>query len=214
MHSIGYYVGTLACTYAIKSYFAPAKPVEKIKQADQKFIGEIPESVRRIITSVSPAVAERIEHFKAKLKPGLILIGPPGCGKTLLAKHLADEIGCGCIIKNGSNFVSSVINEGMRKTEEIYRKAHQEAAKEPSKTVVLFVDEIDIIASQRTKSNPDRLDEASTRTMNNELSALLACMEGINSNKTQEKTRVILVGGTNIGKNLDEAFVSRLESSA
>ncbi len=191
--------------------FSEPKPEKPTHEANKslKFIGTIPEAVNRLIKSISEANSDRQKLFGCKVKNGLILTGPPGVGKTLLANHIAVQIGSAFMAVRGSELNSKFISEAMKKVHEIFDKAIEKAKNDPSKTVVLFIDEIEIIAPIRTTVEKNDASIATTLENNNRVSALLERLEGLSHMQQKGAERVILVGATNIPENLDPAFVSR-----
>jgi transitional endoplasmic reticulum ATPase len=120
---------------------------------------------------------------------GVLLYGPPGCGKTLIAKAIAGEI--------GANFISVSANELMGRyvgqSEERLRGVFDSALRlQPS---IVFFDEIDAIGQSRTGGE-------SVRHQDDFLNQLLSLMDGI-----ADRGRVTVIGSTNRPELLDEALM-------
>jgi len=123
------------------------------------------------------------------IKPprGILLYGPPGCGKTLIARAVANETGAFFWIINGPEIMSKMAGD----SEANLRKAFAECEKNnPS---ILFIDEIDSIAPKRDKANG----EVERRIV----SQLLTLMDGMNS-----RSNVIVIAATNRPNTIDGAL--------
>ena len=118
---------------------------------------------------------------------GVLLRGPPGCGKTLLARAVANESEAHFISINGPEIMSKFYGESEKKLRKIFEEAEE---KNPS---IIFIDEIDAIAPKR---------ETVTGEVERRVVAqLLALMDGLHS-----RGRVIVIGATNRPNSLDEAL--------
>jgi transitional endoplasmic reticulum ATPase len=118
---------------------------------------------------------------------GVLLRGPPGCGKTLLARAVANESEAHFISINGPEIMSKFYGESEKKLRKIFDEAEE---KSPS---IIFIDEIDAIAPKR---------ETVTGEVERRVVAqLLALMDGLHG-----RGRVIVIGATNRPNSLDEAL--------
>ncbi len=96
----------------------------------------------------------------AEMTKGILLVGPPGVGKTLLARALANEANCNFISKSGSEFEEIFVGVGAKRIENLFNQA---ASKQPS---IIFIDEFDAIAGKRNLDNPhlrDAMNQLLTR---------------------------------------------------
>ncbi len=122
---------------------------------------------------------------------GILLYGPPGCGKTLLVKALARESEATFIRVVGSELVRKYIGEGAKLVKQIFELAREKA---PS---ILFIDEIDAIAARRMEETT-----GGDREVNRTLMQLLAELDGFN-----ERGEVRIIGATNRIDILDPAIL-------
>ncbi|KAL1558503.1 AAA ATPase cdc48, variant 2 [Salvia divinorum] len=149
--------------------------------------------VRKQMAQIRELVELPLRHpqlFKSiGVKPpkGILLFGPPGSGKTLIARVVANETGAFFFLINGPEIMSKLAGE----SESNLRKAFEEAEKNaPS---IIFIDEIDSIAPKREKTHG----EVERRIV----SQLLTLMDGLKS-----RAHVIVMGATNRPNNIDPAL--------
>jgi transitional endoplasmic reticulum ATPase len=134
---------------------------------------------------------EKFEKFGMAPSKGVLFYGPPGCGKTLLAKAIANECQANFISVKGPELLTMWFGESEANVREIFDKARQSAP------CVLFFDELDSIAVQRGSSSGDA-GGAADRVLNQ----LLTEMDGMNSKKT-----VFIIGATNRPDIIDPALL-------
>ena len=162
--------------------------VPTVKWSD---IGGLKEVKQRLQEAVEwplkyPEVFKKINVEGPK---GILLFGPPGCGKTLLAKAVATESEANFIAIRGPELISKWIGESEKGIRKIFSKARQVA---PS---IIFFDEIDSIAPRRGQESGAKVTE---RVVNQ----LLTEMDGVESLE-----RVIVIAATNRPDILDEALL-------
>lgn len=122
-----------------------------------------------------------------RLPKGALLVGPPGCGKTMLAKAIAKEAGVKFFYAAGSEFDEMFVGVGARRVRELF------AAAKANAPALIFIDEIDALGGKRSKS-----DHAYSRMT---LNQLLAEMDGF-----QSSDEVIVIAATNTPESLDKAL--------
>ncbi|GLT62252.1 hypothetical protein SLA2020_349020 [Shorea laevis] len=134
---------------------------------------------------------EKFEKFGMSPSRGVLFYGPPGCGKTLLAKAIANECQANFISIKGPELLTMWFGESEANVREIFDKARQSAP------CVLFFDELDSIAVQRGSRIGDA-GGASDRVLNQ----LLTEMDGLTAKKT-----VFIIGATNRPDIIDSALL-------
>ncbi|MGF9820922.1 AAA family ATPase [Brevibacillus agri] len=134
---------------------------------------------------VSPGLFER---FRKKVGGGILLYGPPGCGKTFIAKATAGECRARFIPIHVSDILDPYIGVSEQNLREVFASAR---ATKPS---VLFLDEMDAIGYNRSRSSTD--------TMRAVIDTLLTEIEGIETNTD----KMLIIGATNMPWDVDPAF--------
>lgn len=134
---------------------------------------------------------EKFEKFGMSPSKGVLFYGPPGCGKTLLAKAIANECQANFISIKGPELLTMWFGESEANVRDLFDKARQSAP------CVLFFDELDSIATQRGAAQGDA-GGAGDRVLNQ----MLTEMDGINSKKT-----VFIIGATNRPDIIDAALM-------
>ncbi len=134
---------------------------------------------------------KKFSQFGAKLPKGVLLVGPPGCGKTLLAKAVAGEAGVPFFSISGSDFVEMFVGVGAGRVRDMFKTAKENAP------CLLFIDEIDAVGRQRGAGLGGGNDERE-QTLNQ----LLVEMDGFSDN-----AGIIVIAATNRDDVLDPALL-------
>ncbi len=152
-------------------------------------IGGLKNQITRLREIVELPLRHPEVFSKIGIEPhkGILLFGPPGCGKTLIAKALAAESKANFYIINGPEIVNKYYGETESKLREIFQKAKESA---PS---IIFIDEIDAIAPKRE----DTFGDVEKRVV----AQLLALMDGMS-----DRGNVVVLGATNRPDSLDPAL--------
>jgi cell division protease FtsH len=135
---------------------------------------------------------QKYRRLGAKIPKGVLLVGSPGTGKTLLAKAVAGEAGVPFFSISGSEFVEVFVGVGAARVRDLFAKAKRQSP------CIIFIDELDAIGKARS-SNPQMGGGNDEREQT--LNQLLVEMDGFGSN-----SGVILIGATNRPEVLDAAL--------
>ena len=154
-------------------------------------VGEAEVELREIIEFLKES--ERFKQMGAKLPKGVLLVGPPGTGKTILAKATAGEAGVPFFFMTGSSFVEMFVGVGAARVRDLFEQAKKKAP------CIIFIDEIDAIGQSRARGG---IMGASNSEQENTLNQLLAEMDGFSPN-----TGVVIMAATNRPEILDQALL-------
>jgi cell division protease FtsH len=133
---------------------------------------------------------DKYRRIGAKIPKGVLLVGSPGTGKTLLAKAVAGEAGVPFLSMSGSEFVELYVGVGASRVRDLFNQAKRQAP------CIVFIDELDAIGKSRG-SNPNGGNDEREQTLNQ----LLTEMDGFDGNEG-----VILIAATNRPEILDPAL--------
>ena len=133
---------------------------------------------------------EKYRQIGASMPKGILLVGPPGTGKTMLAKAVAGEASVPFFSMSGSEFVEMFVGMGASKVRDLFKQAKEKAP------CIVFIDEIDAIGQKRNSGGMGGNDERE-QTLNQ----LLTEMDGFEGN-----TGVIILAATNRPEALDPAL--------
>ncbi len=130
---------------------------------------------------------QKYKDAKIKMPKGLLLVGPPGVGKTMIAKAIANEAGVPLFYQSGATFVQIYAGMGPKRVKELFSEAKKLA---PS---IIFIDEIDAIGKSRELLKSDEREAT--------LNQLLVEMDGF------EDSNILVIGATNRVDVLDSALL-------
>lgn len=139
-----------------------------------------------------------LQRIGGKILKGILLLGPPGCGKTYLAKAIATEAKLPFISMSGSEFVEMFVGVGAGRIRSLFKRAGQLAELEGG--CLIFIDEIDAVGAQRAA---DRGFGGQSET-NTTLNQLLVEMDGLK----EKDVNIVIIGATNMPEYfLDDALL-------
>jgi ATP-dependent metalloprotease FtsH len=166
------------------------EPVEALRSNvtfdDVAGIKDVKEELEEIIDFLKEP--QKYRDLDIRLPKGVLLVGPPGVGKTLISKAVAGEAGVPFFYQSGASFVHIYVGMGAKRVSELFKKAKQMA---PS---IIFIDEIDAVGKSRGEFRNDEREAT--------LNQLLTEMDGF-----EDSSGVIIIGATNKVDVLDEALL-------
>ena len=174
-----------------KSDESPAnEPVQALTSnvtfEDVAGIKDVKEELEEIIDFLREP--KKYRDLDIRLPKGVLLVGPPGVGKTFISKAVAGEANVPFFYQSGASFVHIYVGMGAKRVSELFRKAKQMA---PS---IVFIDEIDAVGKSRGELRNDEREAT--------LNQLLTEMDGF-----EDSSGVIVIGATNKIEMLDEALL-------
>jgi proteasome regulatory subunit len=172
---------------------AQAMQVDHSPDVVYEDIGGLDEQIREVREAVEQPLVDAEQFREVGIEPpsGVLLHGPPGTGKTMLAKAVANETDATFIKMAGSELVRKFIGEGARLVRDLFELASE---REPA---IIFIDEIDAIAAKRTESKTSG-DAEVQRTM----MQLLSEMDGF-----EDRGEIRIIAATNRFDMLDRAIL-------
>ena len=165
------------------------KSSDGIKFSDVAGEDEAKENLKEIVDYLH--TPKKYEEIGASMPKGILLVGPPGTGKTMLAKAVAGEANVPFFSMSGSEFVEMFVGMGASKVRDLFKQAKEKAP------CIVFIDEIDAIGQKRDGFGGGRNDERE-QTLNQ----LLTEMDGFEGN-----TGVVILAATNRPETLDPALL-------
>lgn len=163
------------------------KSSEGIKFSDVAGEDEAKESLAEIVDYLHDP--SKYKEVGASMPKGILLVGPPGTGKTMLAKAVAGEANVSFFSMSGSEFVEMFVGMGAAKVRDLFKQAKEKAP------CIVFIDEIDAIGKKRDGNIGGNDEREQT------LNQLLTEMDGF-----EENSGVIILAATNRPESLDPAL--------
>ena len=163
---------------------------ERVTLADVAGQQAAKQDLRELVEFLSEP--ERFENLGAQIPKGVLLFGPPGCGKTLLARAVAGEANATFISVAATEFVEVLVGEGAARVRDLFAEAKMTAP------AIVFIDEIDALGSRRGGRSADGGSRESEQTLNQ----LLVELDGF-----EASAGVILMAATNRPDMLDPALL-------
>ncbi|MDP2913423.1 MAG: AAA family ATPase [Candidatus Omnitrophota bacterium] len=175
-----------------------------IKWSDVIGMDIVKEEAREVVQLIQDRA--RVKKIGGKILRGILMIGPPGCGKTYMAKAIATETGLPFLAMSGSEFVEIFVGVGASRVRRLFKKARELAYGYGG--CIVFIDELDAIARKRVFSV-----FGGTEETNSTQNQLLAEMDGLQEIKDKHgeptsEQNVIVIGATNASEDsLDTALL-------
>ncbi|HUH42508.1 MAG TPA: AAA family ATPase [Sulfurimonas sp.] len=173
-----------------KSQLESSRPIESIK-SDVTFddiggISDVKSELEEIIDFMKKP--KRYKSFGARMPRGVLLVGPPGVGKTMIAKAVANAAGVPFYYQSGASFVQIYVGMGAKRVHELFVAAKNNAP------AIIFIDEIDAVGKKRDGQRSDEREAT--------LNQLLTEMDGF-----ENSSAIIVIAATNKIDVLDSALL-------
>lgn len=155
-------------------------------------IGALEDVRKQLFRSISAPIRhpERFRSYGVPMAAGVLMFGPPGCGKTMLAKAIANEASANFISVKGPELLNKYVGDSERAVRSVFARAQS------SSPCVVFFDELDALAPKRSGESGGS--QAAERVVNQ----LLTEMDGLN-----ERKNVFIIGATNRPDIIDPAMI-------
>ena len=181
--------GGMLMSFGRSRHRLQAKDRVKVTFEDVAGVDEAKEEVAEIIEFLKNP--KKFQRLGGRIPRGVLLVGPPGCGKTLLAKAIAGQADVPFFSISGSDFVEMFVGVGASRVRDLFRQAKENSP------CIIFLDEVDAIGRKRGAGFVGGGHDEREQTLN----AILVEMDGFDTND-----QVIVIAATNRGDILDHAL--------
>ncbi|MHC4572655.1 MAG: ATP-dependent zinc metalloprotease FtsH [Planctomycetota bacterium] len=182
--------GGMLMSFGRSKHRVQSKDRAKVTFKDVAGVEEAKEEVAEIIEFLKSP--KKFERLGGRIPRGVLLVGPPGCGKTLLAKAIAGQADVPFFTISGSDFVEMFVGVGASRVRDLFRQAKENSP------CIIFLDEVDAIGRKRGAGFVGGGHDEREQTLN----AILVEMDGFDTND-----QVIVIAATNRADILDHALV-------
>ncbi len=181
--------GGMLMAFGRSKHRLQGKDKNKVTFKDVAGVEEAKEEVSEIIEFLKNP--KKFQRLGGRIPRGVLLVGPPGCGKTLLAKAIAGEADVPFFSISGSDFVEMFVGVGASRVRDLFRQAKENSP------CIIFLDEIDAVGRKRGAGFASGGHDEREQTLN----AILVEMDGFDTND-----QVIVIAATNRSDILDHAL--------
>jgi len=182
--------GGMLMSFGRSKHRLHAKDKVQVTFNDVAGVEEAKEEVTEIIEFLRNP--KKFQRLGGRIPRGVLLVGPPGCGKTLMAKAIAGEADVPFFSISGSDFVEMFVGVGASRVRDLFKQAKDNSP------CIIFLDEIDAIGRKRGAGFASGGHDEREQTLN----AILVEMDGFDTND-----QVIVIAATNRGDILDSALI-------
>jgi len=158
----------------------------------ERIMGTIPQPVRQLVEQLKNNSI--FSQFKIMPSKGILFTGPPGTGKTTLARAISEEAQCAFVSISGAEFSQALVGGGKEVVKNLFKEAREKACNHPSGRAIIFIDEIDAIG-KRSGGNATSGNDAT-------INQLLTEMDGFT-----EDASITVIAATNHPENIDSALL-------
>ncbi|MHC4719483.1 MAG: ATP-dependent zinc metalloprotease FtsH [Planctomycetota bacterium] len=181
--------GGMLMSFGRSKHRVHSKDRVKVTFKDVAGVEEAMEELAEIIEFLKNP--KKFQRLGGRIPRGVLLVGPPGCGKTLLAKAIAGEADVPFLSISGSDFVEMFVGVGASRVRDLFKQAKENSP------CIIFLDEVDAIGRKRGPGYIGGGHDEREQTLN----AILVEMDGFDTND-----QVIVIAATNRGDILDHAL--------